>query len=561
MPGRRTICARQRSAETSETSIWYVRPAMCCSKSWMTTCEVTIVCRWWNGSSEARRESGWLARLGVWIRGTIARSLFSVSRHPQFFDRSSTGFPQGDKLAALVILRCALFLAVFAAPAAVQAQTPASRVLFRVFLSDGRVLASYGEWARVEDRVIFSIPTRLTSDPVELHLVNIPSGRVDWPRTELYAESVRAVAYAETRGEADFARFSSEMATALNEVARIADPGVRLATAERARQTLAAWPASHYGYRIGEVRQAMDVLDEIISQLRVAVGQTRFDLSLSAPLAVPPPPPLPPPTDAELVEQLVAAASIAESPAERVTLLQSVMRLLDRAVGLLPDEWARRVRRTVSVDLEHERQVERAYTVLRQRTLEASARLAVKGDRSAFAKLRDRVITEDRRLGGARAGEIAALLATIDLQADGAARAKNARKDWEKREQFYRRYRRAMNGSFNVFRDATVSLDRVRTMSGPPLHTIDPLATRLSAAAVKIGKVTPPADLASGHALVRSAWELAENALRLRKESVSSNNVDLAQRASSAAAGALMLYQRARADLAAAMAPPPSTPK
>ena len=447
-------------------------------------------------------------------------------------------------------------------PVAAQAQTPASRVLFRVFLSDGRVLASYGEWARVEDRVIFSIPTRLTSDPVELHLVNIPSGRVDWPRTELYAESVRAVAYAATRGEADFARFSSEMAKALNEVSRIADPGVRLATAERARQTLAEWPASHYGYRIGEVREAMDVLDEIISQLRVAIGQTRFDLSLSAPLAVPPPPPLPPPTDAELIEQLVAAASIAESAVERVTLLQSVLRLLDRAAGLLPGEWARRVRHAVGADLDHERQMERAYQVLRERTLETSAKLALKSNRnSEFEKLRDRVMAEDKRLGGQRPGEVAALLATISLQASSAEQTRDARKAWEKREQFYRRYRRSMNGAFNTFREATVSLDQIRTLSGPPLHKVEPIAKKMSAAALKISKVTPPADLAKGHALVRSAWELAENALRLRQESVSSNNVDTAQRASSAAAGALMLYQRARAELAAAMAPPAPTPK
>jgi hypothetical protein len=98
-------------------------------------------------------------------------------------------------------------------------------------------------------------------------------------------------------------------------------------------------------------------------------------------------------------------------------------------------------------------------------------------------------------------------------------------------------------------------------MAGPPLHTLDSIAAKLATAGVKIGKVTPPADLAAGHALVRSAWELAENALRLRKEFVSTNNVDTAQRASSAAAGALMLYQRARADLTAAMAPPPTTPK
>ena len=458
-----------------------------------------------------------------------------------------------------MIVRLALLLTAVLGPSVAHAQIPASRVLFRVFLSDGRVLASYGAWARVEDRVIFSIPTRLTADPVELHLVNIPSGRVDWPRTEQYAETVHAVRYADTRGEADFAKFSSELAKALNDVARVADPGVRLATAERARQALAEWPASHYGYRIGEVRQSLDVLDEIISQLRVAVGQTSFDLSLSAPLAVPPPPPLPPPTDAELVEQLVAAASLADTAGERVTLLQSALRLLDRAVGLLPDEWARRVRRSVSLDLEHDRQVERAYTTMRERTLEASAKLVSKGEPSEFEKLRDRVQAEDRRLGGHRPGEVAALLATIDAQAAGANDSRSARKTWETREQFFRKYRRSMNGSFNIFREATVGLDQIRIMSGPSLHTIEPLARRLSAAGTKIGKVTPPAELVNGHALVRSAWELAETALRLRAESVPANNIDIAQRASSAAAGALMLYQRARADLTAAMAPP--TPK
>lgn len=453
--------------------------------------------------------------------------------------------------------RWTVLVAVLLFPAAALAQTPASRVLFRVFLSDGRVLASYGEWARVADRVIFSIPTRLSADPVELHLVNIASGRVDWPRTELYAESMRAVAYAETRGEADFAAFSAGMAKALNDVARVADPGVRLATAERARQQLAEWPASHYGYRIGEVRQALDILDEIISQLRVAVGQTRFDLALSAPLAVPPPPPLPPPTDAELVEQLVAAASLAETPGERVPLLQSVLRLLDRAVGLLPDEWARRVRRSVTGDLDREREIERAYARLRERTLAAAVKLSRNPAPSEFEKLRDRVKDEDLRLGGHRAGEVAALLATIDLQAGSALTAREARKQWERREVGYRRYRRSMNGAFNEFRKASVSLDQVRTLSGPPLHTIAPLSAKLAEVSRRIAKVTPPPDLAAGHALVRSAWELAENALRLRSESVAINSTDVAQRASSAAAGALMLYQRARADLAAAMAPPP----
>ena len=35
--------------------------------------------------------------------------------------------------------------------------------MFRVFLKDGRSLVSYGEVARVGDRVVFSMPTRASA--------------------------------------------------------------------------------------------------------------------------------------------------------------------------------------------------------------------------------------------------------------------------------------------------------------------------------------------------------------------------------------------------------------
>ncbi len=448
----------------------------------------------------------------------------------------------------------ALLLTVW--PVAATAQPAASRVLFRVFLADGRVLSSYGEWARLDDRVIFSMPTQLSREPVELQLVSIPSQRVDWPRTESYAESVRAAAYAATRGDADFAVFSSEVAKTLNEVSRIADPRLRLSTAERARQKLADWPASHYGYRITEVREALAVLDEVISQLRVSVGINRFDISLSSPLPAPPPPPLPPPTDAELVEQFVAAASLVETPSERMGLLQTVLRLIDRAVEMLPGEWAARMRSSVSGDLDRERKTERAYDDLRKTTLEAAAKLASRGSMSDLEKLRDKVRAEDRRLGGQRAGDVAALLATIDLQATTAVRTRELQRRWQKRAPEYRRYRRAMNGSFKAFNDAVVALEQVKAMRGPVPAVIDPLAKRLARSSKTVAKVRPPEELAPGHALIASAWQLADSALRLRLDAVSQNSVDVAQRASSAAAGALMLYQRARADQQAAMEPP-----
>ena len=473
-----------------------------------------------------------------------------------FINRFSTG---GAKLASPNMHRLAgvlLLAAIF--PSIAAAQAPSSRVLFRVFLSDGRVLSSYGEWARLDDRVIFSMPTQLSRDPVELHLVTIPAQRVDWPRTEQYAASVRAAAYAATRGDADFAAFSSDVAKVLNDVARIEDPASRLKVAERARQKLADWPAGHHSYRIGEVRDALGVLDEVIAQLRVAVGITSFDLSLSAsaPLAEPPPPPLPPPTDAELVEQFVAAASIAESPVERIGLLQTVMRLIDRAVAMMPGEWASRMRRVVSGDLDREQRSEQAYNDLRTRTLEEANKLAARGRAADLEKLREKVREEDRRLGGQRPGDIAALLDTIDLEATTAIAAREARREYEKRSPAYRKYRRSTNSAFKVFTDAAIALEKVRSMSGPAVSAIGPLTKRLAATSRGFQKVRAPAELASAHAIIGSAWELAQNAFRLRVEAVSANNIDLAQRASSAAAGALMLYRRARTDQLTVMEPP-----
>ncbi|MDO8679030.1 MAG: hypothetical protein Q7R30_10765 [Acidobacteriota bacterium] len=397
----------------------------------------------------------------------------------------------------------------------------------------------------------------MSRDPVELHLVTIPAGRVDWPRTEQYAESVRAAAYAASRGDADFAAFSSDVAKVLNEVSQITDPNVRLATAEQARRSLADWPGAHYGYRVGEVREALGVLDEVIAQLRVAVGQTRFDLTLSAnaPLASPPPLPLPAPSDAELVEQFVTAASLSETSAGKVTLLQTVLRLLDRAVGLLPETWADRIRRGAIGDLEGEQRVDRDYEALRKSTLDAAARAGRRGDAREFERLRTRILKEDTRLGGQRPGDVASLLATLDL-ASISSHERATQDLWKKRGPVFRRYRRSTNGPFAVFKDVARTLEQVKTMSGPAVNTIGPLAKRLARAGRSLAKVTPPPELLTGHSLVRSAWELAESALRLRVESVSGNSVDVARRASSAAAGALLLYERARADLTAAMEPP-----
>src|SRR5262245_45310967 len=154
--------------------------------------------------------------------------------------------------------------------------------LFRVFLKDGTTLVSYGELARVGDRVVFSMPTSASIENPSLHLVDISSDRVDWARTTTYAESARATRYLETRAETDYTILTTGIAQALNDVATTADPGRRLGIVERARRRLAEWPPTHYNYKQSDVRQLLDMLDEVIADLRAQTGIQRFDLSLVA---------------------------------------------------------------------------------------------------------------------------------------------------------------------------------------------------------------------------------------------------------------------------------------
>src|SRR3954462_6456487 len=71
----------------------------------------------------------------------------------------------------------------------------ATATLFRIFLTDGTDVVSYGEYARVGDEGIFSMAVGAGEEP-KLQLVTLPAARVDWPRTERYSDAARSDHYA-----------------------------------------------------------------------------------------------------------------------------------------------------------------------------------------------------------------------------------------------------------------------------------------------------------------------------------------------------------------------------
>lgn len=465
----------------------------------------------------------------------------------RLFHSFSTGRVSGG-VAGLVL---ALALASTAAA------QEASSTLFRVFLTDGRVLTAYGEWARLDDRIVFSMPTRHGDPAGELHLVTVPAAQVDWERTERYAFALRARTYAASRGEADFARLSDDVARTLNAVATIKDPAARLAHAETARRTLSSWPGAAFGYRAVEVREILGMLDEVIIDLRSAAGQSGTSLALVAPPPIPPDEPLlPEPTDAEIAEQLLTAADLAATPAERTSLLQSLLGLLDRAAALLPSSWATFVRSQAEQLLGEERRLDNAYAELRTTTLAAATRRAARADVRGIEKLRATVRQADQRLGGKRPAEVEGLLATLDSQLASARAIQLARDQWELRAPEARRYRRAVTTPLRTISRNTPWLEDVRAQAGPQATRLPGIIERWRREGLRLDRITPPADLQSIHALFRSAWSMAEQAFTLRLSAAAGNDTTRAQQASSAAAGALMLLGRARADLDAALARP-----
>jgi hypothetical protein len=76
----------------------------------------------------------------------------------------------------------------------------------------------------------------------------------------------------------------------------------------------------------------------------------------------------------------------------------------------------------------------------------------------------------------------------------------------------------------------------------------------------ELATIEPPSDLRDAHNMFVSAAQLTENAARIRREAAISNNLARAWDASSAAAGALMLTERARSDMQAAMRAPQLQP-
>ncbi len=453
------------------------------------------------------------------------------------------------RLSCRASLLATILCATAASPAAAE-ELP----LFRLFLHDGSVVTCLGEYARVDTHVVCS----LVLDGLErTELVRLRVDKVNWERTDEYATALRAARYAEARGERDFAELSGKVAELLNEVGQTTDNARRLGIALEARRRLSEWPSRHYNYRAADVQQILQLVDDAISDFRAAAGAQQFDLALHAVIAPPPPPNLlAAPTAEQAATAALAVARSTEDAGERVSLLEAIARTLGQTVDRMSTTAHKRLSADVDADLVEERAVDLSYSRMATQVAARSKGAASKADVRGVERTLASVPIRDRQLGMKRPDRVAAILATVQADLDAARRLRLARDQWALKSVSYRSYRRAVEPPLADLLLMARGLDDIKRLAGPTTPVLSRLMTRAASAIRGLGLVVPPADLAPIHALMVSAAQLASQAVSVRQDAVATGAMERAWQASSAAAGALMLLDRARADLERALTPP-----
>ena len=443
---------------------------------------------------------------------------------------------------------CAAFTPTVFAQAAPQADAPTAT--HRVFLPGGEALPTFGEWARLDDRVVFMLVIG-DGDARQLQLMSLPVSAVDLERTNRYNDAVRAAHYAATRGEQEYQAITQEVGRAIDQLAGVEDKKQRLGMAEVARSRLLAWTRHSYNYRANDVRELTALFDEVIADLKTAAGQSAVSFELqSSPAPAEYEPTQPAPSLRASVQLALAASLAADVLEDRIAVLRAAQ------LALGADAEAADLRAAVVSALEVEQTASAAYAKL-VATLTARAELAMRrGDVVSIEALIDGLSARDESLGRRRPTAVRELRETLLASL---IRAREHRLALD----HYKFVRAALLDYERRVRPVLLGLERhgavlrqVRRQASVDVKRLDDGIRTLSAMLSDLEKISAPEEVAPVHAMLASALQMAREACRQRRLAVITSKMSHAQDASAAAAGALLLTDQARQTLVQRLSPP-----
>jgi hypothetical protein len=461
-------------------------------------------------------------------------------------------------LVACVTALCLTAGLATAVLAAAESVVPGDVILLRVFLKDGSTVVSYGEYARVGDDVVLSMPLGKDVSRPTLQLITLPAASVDWPRTERYAASARYQQYIATRAEEDFAEMSAATAASLNEIEASTDRQHAIEIADAARRRLASWPSEHYGYRAADVADIISIIDDAISRIAGAgAGGRPFQVSLVAnPVLDSLEPVLGLPAPRDQVRRLAALANASPHSTERVELMRAALRLMDDPSSEINREESADLRRTLEERIRDEVATDDSYARMTTKLLGVAQRAAARAQVYEVQRVIESVSDEDARLGSRRPETTRALRAELMATLDAARDLRLRRDQWALRRDLYRTYVERVSTTVAQLVKAQSALEAIRSLAGPSPLRLQTLQRSLAGGMDRLKPIVPPEQLRSAHDQLLAAWQFAVSATDARLKAVESGDLQVAWQASSAAAGSLMLLNRAQDEIRQALTPP-----
>ena len=424
----------------------------------------------------------------------------------------------------------------------VAAQPPSPSSIYRVFLKNGDALPSYGEAAVVADRLVFNLSIGGSDGPLTLQLMSLPLPLIDMERTSRYADSMRSAFYAATRGEAEYSEMTAGLSRDLEQLARVEDRKQQLVMAEQVRQGLIAWPRRHFYYRADDIEKLVGLVGDVINELKVAVGETTFALELNAGPPTPRQEPiLVAPRIRESITLSLSASSVADIGEERLAILKS-------AASITPAD-DRELVGTVASRLEQEMNAERSYAALAADIRKRAQAAEAAGNAQAIDRLQTELLGRDQQFGFRRPKTVQDLIEELRAARTSAV----ARKDVLDKYAAVRRrlldYEVAARPAFAAFDGLRSLLQYYRELRVVSFERTVAAGERFDRLRSQLEGVTPPPEASAIHATLISALRMAVEATVRRREAAATNAMPTMRAGSSAAAGALLLSDRARDDL------------
>jgi hypothetical protein len=428
---------------------------------------------------------------------------------------------------------------------------PQSLEVFRIFLTDGTVLNSHGECATLPEELVCIVKLGGGDVPESHDVLSVPLSRVDEPKTTDYARALRAAQYGVTRGEREYADLTADMARSLAELESSTDRDRRLGIAQMARQRLAGWSADHFGFKADETRQLVGMLDEVIAELRVAAGETKFSIDMVANIAPTVPTALlPSPNVSQSLDAALAAAEVTQVAAERMAILRSAQRVSAATAGLDAALKAR-----VARSLQAEELIERQYRALMQDAI-TRADVAVRhGRASVLQRLIWEVAEADQKLGARRVREMAAFGRRLEIELQLAKEQQAAFARWEQVKDQLFAYEVRLRPVFDDWVSQRLVLRDVRSGTAPRASALDVAVRRFASIDATLARMRPLPEVREVHAVLRSAVQMARQGLVLGQRLSVASNAEISRNASSAITGAELLLAQARAELVVQLNP------